>query len=139
MSKSDAKYCSRFLDDAPGIRGDCEGRVKLGRPCTECPNRNIRLEVRDLRAERDAAVAHVARITGDDDWWANPWVPITIKDLNALRAERDALRKALKTARTCIAMELEGWIDSHGDTEGLYMAKVLPVIDAALAAQEPKT
>lgn len=46
------------------------------------------------------------------------------------------LRAALKMARTCIAMEIEGWIDSHGDTEGLYMAKVLPAIDAALAAQE---
>lgn len=45
-----SQYCNRFLDDAPGVRGDCARRLQSGKPCEECPHRNIRQEVQDLRA-----------------------------------------------------------------------------------------
>lgn len=44
------KYCSRFLDDAPGIRGDCAQHLKSRKQCVTCPHRNIHDEVVDLRA-----------------------------------------------------------------------------------------
>jgi hypothetical protein len=54
VMSNDSKYCSRYLDDAPGIRGDCASHLASGRVCADCPHRNIRAEVRDLRAR----VAH---------------------------------------------------------------------------------
>ncbi len=44
-----SKYCSRYLDDAPGIRGDCARRLEEGLQCEDCPHRNIHQEVTDLR------------------------------------------------------------------------------------------
>jgi hypothetical protein len=48
-----SKYCSRYMDDAPGIRGECERHIAQGKECVTCPHRDIQSEVEALRAERE--------------------------------------------------------------------------------------
>ena len=43
------KYCNRYIDNYPGIRNECEGHIKSGKHCVDCPNRQINREVKDLR------------------------------------------------------------------------------------------
>jgi hypothetical protein len=54
-------YCNRYLDDAPGVRGECARHLAKGKDCVDCIHRNIRAEVKDLRAR----LAGVERITRD--------------------------------------------------------------------------
>lgn len=42
-------YCQRYADDSPGIRRDCEAHLAAKRKCVDCPHRDIRSEVKDLR------------------------------------------------------------------------------------------
>lgn len=56
-------YCSRFIDNYPGIRGQCERHLKSGNKCLTCPNRNILDEVRDLRAKLKVATKDTVRLT----------------------------------------------------------------------------
>jgi hypothetical protein len=46
-----SKYCNRWLDDAPGIRGDCEQHLKARKRCEDCPHRDVHREIKDLRKE----------------------------------------------------------------------------------------
>lgn len=46
-----SEYCNRYVDDAPGIRAECERHINSGRKCKDCPNRNTASEIARLRAE----------------------------------------------------------------------------------------
>lgn len=63
MPERMSEYCNRYVDDAPGVRGDCARHLSDKLPCTECPNRNTYKEVRDLRSRlaRTEAALKVAR------------------------------------------------------------------------------
>ncbi len=56
-----SKYCSRYLDDAPGIRADCADHLAAKKRCVDCPRRDVRQEVKDLRAELAKARKETAR------------------------------------------------------------------------------
>lgn len=45
-----SQYCSRYMDDAPSIRADCEHHIAAGRKCEDCQHRDVRNEVKHLRA-----------------------------------------------------------------------------------------
>jgi hypothetical protein len=45
------QYCSRYMDDAPGVRGACESHIASKRKCVSCPNRDIHAEVNELRTQ----------------------------------------------------------------------------------------
>jgi len=42
-------YCQRYADDSPGTRAECEQHLAAKKKCVDCPNRDIRAEVKDLR------------------------------------------------------------------------------------------
>ena len=125
------------MDDAPGVRAGCCAHLENGGECVNCPNRDIRAELKDLR-ERfavETAVRPVSlsenvvkrrqfvrnNVTGNID---------TVADWHSLCTQKEKREDDWLVSLQSIGMKAvhpdDGWVDRYSSTDFDYVCLQFP-------------